>query len=103
MTIYKRKKNLPKNFVLPIQKAHGIKMKKKYDSTVQCYRQVPVTRTFTYIPLLETLQFVLNNEVVQQFFTNNIFENNNAYTNFIDGTVYKTNPFFQINKNAIQI
>jgi len=29
MTIYKRNKNLPKDFVLPIQKAHGIKMKKK--------------------------------------------------------------------------
>jgi len=57
MTVYKRNKNLPKNFVQPIQKAHGVGMKKKYDSTAQCYRQVPVTRTFTYIPILETLQY----------------------------------------------
>jgi len=49
MTIYKRNKNLPKNFVQPIQKAHDIKMEKEYDSTAQYYRQVPVTRTFTYI------------------------------------------------------
>lgn len=103
MTVYKRNKNLPNNFVQPIQKAHGIRMKRNYDSTAQCYRQVPVTRTFTYVPILETLQFILNNEAVQQFFINNIFENNNACTNFIDGTVYKTNSFFQINKNAIQI
>lgn len=103
ITVYRRNKNLPPHFVHPVRKAHGIGIKKKYDSKTQCYKQVPVTRTFTYIPILQTLQFILNNKVVYEYFTKAITYNNCAYTHFVDGTVYKTNSFFQINRNAIQI
>jgi len=103
ITAYKRNKYFEENCMQPIRKAHGIKIKKKYDSKAQCYKQFPVTRTFTYVPILESLKFILNNEAVQQYFKNNITKNESVYTHFIDGTVYENNSFFQVNKNAIQI
>lgn len=93
MTIYKRNKNLLQNVIQPTRKAHGVKMKRKYDRKTQCYKQVPVTCTFTYTSILETLQLVFNNKAVQQYFKNDIVQNNSAYIHFVDGIVYKI-PFF---------
>lgn len=82
---------------------HGIRFDKRYDNKAQCYKQIPITSTFTYIPLLETLKVLLKNEAVKKYFTTDIKINNNAYTHFVDGDVYKNNSFFQNNSNAIQL
>lgn len=103
VTKYSRNKLFEGNIVQPIRVPHGIRFDKRYDNKVQCYKQIPITSTFTYIPLLETLKVLLNNEVVQKFFTTDIKVNNNAYTHFVDGDIYKNNSFFQNNSNAIQL
>jgi len=103
LTKYGRNKFFDGNIVQPIRISHGIRFDKKYDSEAQCYKQIPVTSTFTYIPLLETLKVLLNNESIQKYFTGDIKINSTAYTHFVDGDVYKTNSFFQNNSNAIQL
>jgi len=57
--------NFLTGIVQPIRISHGIRFDKKYDSEAQCYKQISVTNTFTYIPLLETLKVLLNNESIQ--------------------------------------
>lgn len=100
---YGRNKFFEGNIVQPIRVSHGIRFDKKYDSEAQCYKQIPVTSTFTYIPLLETLKVLLSNKNIQKFFTADIKINTTAYTHFVDGDVYKNNSFFQNNSNAIQL
>lgn len=103
LTKYSRNKFFQGNIVQPIRVPHGIRFDKRYDSKTQCYKQIPITSTFTYIPLLETLKVLLNNEDIKKFFTSDIKINNNAYTHFVDGDIYKNNSFFQNNNNAIQL
>lgn len=103
VTKYRRDKIMQEAIVQPVKKAHGIRMDQVYDKISQHYKTVPVTSTFTYIPLLETLRNVLNNKSVQNFFMNKPKKNATAYTHFIDGEVFETNSFYSNNDNAIQI
>lgn len=103
LTKYKRNKIFSETIVQPIKKAHGVRLDQRYDKKNQRYKTVPVTSTFVYIPLLDTLRMVLNNKSVQKYFSNDIERNTAAYTNFVDGDTFNTNVFFQENSNAIQV
>lgn len=76
---------------------------KKYDKIEQLYKQISVTSTFTYVPLLETLTVLLNFERVKYHFTNPRTPNYTEYTHFIDGDIFKNNTFFTENKYVIQL
>ncbi|KYM93673.1 hypothetical protein ALC62_15723 [Cyphomyrmex costatus] len=58
LTKYGRNKFFKGDMNEPIQVSHGIRFDKKYDNETQRYKQIPITNTFTYIPLLKTLQFL---------------------------------------------
>lgn len=103
LTKYSRNKIFKGNIVQPIRVPHGIRLDKRYDQKDKCYKQIPITSTFTYIPLLDTLKVLLNNEFILKHFTNDIKINSDAYTHFFDGDVYKNNSFFHNNNNAIQL
>ncbi|XP_070519717.1 uncharacterized protein [Cardiocondyla obscurior] len=102
VTKYGRKKIFEENIVQSIRIPHGIRLDKRYDSKTQSYKQISITSTFSYVPLLETLKVLLNNKTVQKYVTTDVNINNNAYTHFVDGDVYKNNKFLQSNK-AIQL
>ncbi|XP_074107762.1 uncharacterized protein LOC141533012 [Cotesia typhae] len=98
-----RNKDFQQLMVQPVKKAHGIRIDKKYDKVQQSYKQLSVTSTFTYVPLLETLTFILNSESISNYFVNPREPNSTEYTHFIDGEVYQKNEFFKQNKHVIQL
>lgn len=104
MTKYNRRKAFKANSMLePVKKTHGIRIDQVYDSTLGRYKQVPipVTCTFSYVPILQTLELLFKNEVRKEFLKERI-PNPEAYTHFVDGDLYKTSLFFKANPNAIQ-
>ncbi|XP_074107789.1 uncharacterized protein LOC141533032 [Cotesia typhae] len=98
-----RNKAFQQLMVQPVKKAHGIRIDKKYDKIQQSYKQLSVTSTFTYVPLLETLTFIFNSESISNYFVNPREPNSTEYTHFIDGEVYQKNEFFKQNKHVIQL
>lgn len=78
MNKYSRNKFFEGNIVQPIRVPHDIRLDERYDSKAQYYKQIPITSTFTYILLLETLKVLLNNEAVQKHFSSDIKVNSNT-------------------------
>lgn len=106
-TQYKRNKQLFKGkaMVSPKPISIGIRIDKQWDKDLNLYKEVPKTNTFMYVPIIETLNSILNNKSVQEWFLNpELGPNhpNNLYS-FRDGITYKTNQLFLQHPNAIQL
>lgn len=61
------------------------------------------TRTFCYISVKETLSFLFKNQSFKNFFFREPHKEEGIISDFNDGSYFKSNSFFQENKNACQI
>lgn len=98
LTKHKRKKIYEKHMVRPIEKSCRVRMEHNFDSQLRIYKTVPLTCTFTYVPIIDTLQFLFK----KSSFKNVIFDSFNSrivklskYHDLRDGEMYKTNKLFQ--------
>lgn len=74
LTKYKRHKNYKNYMVKPLEKSCGVRMEQKFDSQLRIYKTVPSTCTFTYVPIIETLKFLFQNNSFKKI----IFDSFNA-------------------------
>ncbi len=83
-----------------------IKLGVRYDSRLnrvtRTYDQVPVTDTFIYIPLLDTLQFIFRNAYIYKQMSKPS-GSTTVYNDFCDGSYFKKHPLFSKQQNALQI
>ena len=87
--------------VEPVEFALGVRYDRRRNRTTGTYDQVPVTDTFVYIPLLETLKFIFTNQEICDHFVQPC-EETGVYRDFCDGSHYKDHPLFS-KTNALQI
>nr|XP_012220641.1 PREDICTED: uncharacterized protein LOC105671240 [Linepithema humile] len=83
--------------VKPIEKSCGVCIKQKFDSKFKMYKTVPLTCTFTYVPIIETLKFLFKNNSFKKIIFNSFNKktlNCSTYNNLVDGEMYKTNNLF---------
>ena len=74
----------------------------KYAANV--HRKVSHTDTFFYIPLLKTLQKLMELDDYQAEVLNpHMSGNDHVLTDFCDGSVYKCHPLFSVDPNALQV
>lgn len=89
-----------KDTIKPIRKAHGIRTDRKFDKEMQLYKSVVVTRTFSYVSILETINFLFKNNIEKYFVKE---KQNDDLEHFHDGLLYKNSEFFKNNKNAVEL
>lgn len=105
---YKRDKKIAKNqfYVPPEERAVGTRTELVYDKIEQMHRPQLIQSTLQFVSIISTLKtFFRRPENVEMYFK---FQNEhkcqeNIYKYFCCGQVYKTDPFFRENPNAIQI
>lgn len=105
-TIYKRKKYFASQIVNPKKIAIGTHYKQIWNSKFSLYVQNPVTTTFSYISLLETLHVLFcNKSYYNTFFStrNTNTQDLNTIEKFADGSKFKNCELFQNDSHAIQI
>lgn len=61
----------------------------------------PVTLLCMYVPLFETLEFIFKNEVILAHIQSSTARD--VYSDFCDGTYFKTNPLFSVSEHALQL
>lgn len=101
---HKRRKFFKQHIVEPVEVSLGTRFDQKWNKERHVYEQVPVTSTFTYIPILDTLKFLLANDSYKQLICHkNDNKNISIINNFYHGSIYKNTAFFKENKNAFQL
>jgi len=105
LTKHKHHKKYEKHMVKPIEKKScGIRMEQKLDSQLRIYKIVPSTCTFTYVPIIETLKFLFQNNSFKKIIFNSFNKktlNCSTYNNLADGEMYKTNQLFHNSEKLI--
>lgn len=98
---------MPK-FVEPRELSTGFKIKRVFDENARCVVSKTVQTTFQFIPISETLTALFGSADFEQTYMN--FNNQRdhtcdqeRYTNFCCGDVYKSIDFFKANPLAIQL
>ena len=105
-TPYKRQTNLnsESSYVSPVSINLGGRWEKKYDNISKFYKNLFVQCTFQYIPLLESLKSIFENEsFFKLYFASNCVCEDKLLRNFCYGEAFKTNDFFALNQNAIKL
>jgi len=106
-TAYRRKKVFGNDLFMvnPKSVTIDIRIDKKWNKDLGMYTEVPVNSTFMYVPILETLNVLLQNKSVQSVLLQNSLKNNpdDIFTDFCNGTNFQTNPLFSTKSNALQI
>lgn len=102
-SIYKINKTLRKNIVVPKEIVIGHRTEQIFNSETKTYFEKNVPSTFMYIPILETLNKIVNDEFTKQL----IFrENKNLEPNILydlcDGSYLQNHPLFT-NQSNLQI
>ena len=88
--------------VEPVDIPLGVRYDIRRNRASGTYAQVPVTDTFVYVPLLETLKFIFSKEEICQYFVKPS-EKSGIYKDFCDGTYFKEHPLFSQKKKSLQI
>lgn len=104
-TEWKRNKyfNLKWGVVDPVEVTLGVRYDSRRNQKSGTYDQVPVKDTFVYVPILETLQFMCRNQDICALLKKECGSEKDTYTDFSDGSYYKTHPLFSAKKTALQI
>ncbi|XP_031334990.1 uncharacterized protein LOC116164880 [Photinus pyralis] len=104
-SVYKIKKFFSNSVVTPVEVAVGVRSDQILHKASNTYIEKNVTDTFTYIPILNTLSALLQNENIQQYFTRDYgsLVKSDHFETFFDSDSYKKNPLFKENPNAILI
>ncbi|KAF2891516.1 hypothetical protein ILUMI_14657 [Ignelater luminosus] len=90
---HKRECYFKEHIVEPVEINIGIRYDQVWDKENLVYVQVPISRSFTYVPIIETLKFLLQNNFYRELLwtkdSNN--GNSNLITEFAHGSIFKRN------------
>lgn len=89
--------------VKPVEVPIGVRFDQKWNKTTQQYNQVPVTCTYTYIPILETLQFLLKNKSFLSLIRDDAKTNSPIISDYCHGSNFRNNSLFSENQPCLQI
>lgn len=89
--------------VEPIEIQLGVRYDNRRNQRTGTYDQVPVKDTFIYVPILETLKFMCRNPEICELLKKEGSPEPDTYSDFSDGSYFKTHPLFSDKKNALQI
>ncbi|XP_048100920.1 uncharacterized protein LOC125295613 [Alosa alosa] len=87
--------------VQPVEVHLGVRYDSKKNKVSGNYEQVPVNDTFISIPLFKTLDFIFKNEVIRSHIPSSTFSD--LYSDFCDGSYFKTNQLYSKTEHALQI
>lgn len=107
-TRYKREKQLKKNkfYVAPEEKAIGTRIELIYDKKEQIEKPTLIQSTFQKVSIISTLQAFFNNPENMEMYLNHQAEHRckqNIFECFCCGQVFKSEEFFHLNPDAIQL
>ncbi len=87
--------------VQPLEVHLGVRYDSRKNRRSGFYEHVPISDTFMYIPLFETLEFIFKNEMICGHIQSSTASD--IYSDFCDGTHFKTNPLFSVVEHALQL
>lgn len=104
-TEWKRNKYFKEKWgvVEPVEITLGVRYDSRLNQQSGTYDQVPVKDTFIYVPILETLKFMCRNSEICDLLKKDCRSEPDTFTDFSDGSYFKTHPLFATKKNALQI
>lgn len=88
--------------VQPVEHVLGVRFDVRRDKKSGMYSQVPITDKCVYVPVLETLRTMFNNQEILHAFQQ-AKENKGFYEDICDGEYVQTNRLFSLDKNALQL
>jgi hypothetical protein len=89
--------------VQPVEKVLGIRFDNRRNKMTGTYDEIVMTDTFSYGPILETLQSILKNPNINGMFNSGHNFKAGVYFDLKDGLYMKRHPLFSKDKNALQI
>ena len=87
--------------VQPVEVHLGVRYDSKINRISGNYEQVPVNDTFIYVPLFKTLEFIFKNKMICSHIPSSNFSD--LYSDFCDGSYFKSNQLFSSCPHALQI
>ena len=91
------------DIVDPVEKILGSRFENRKNKISGAYNQVVVTDTFSYIPILETLQSIFKDQKALSLLKSECVSKDGVYSDINDGLYIKRHPLFSTDKYAIQI
>ncbi|KAK0146975.1 hypothetical protein N1851_013688 [Merluccius polli] len=89
--------------VQPVEKVLGVRFENRRNRSTGTYDQVVVTDKFAYVPILQTLQPILENPNLRDMLTSSHTPKDNVYFDLKDGLYMKRHPLFSTDSCALQI
>lgn len=89
--------------VKPVEIPIGTRFDQKWNKTTKQYNQVPVTCSFTYVPILETLKFLLSNKSFLSILTCDEERNSCVISDYCQGSNFRNSNLFSENQPCLQI
>lgn len=104
-TEWKRNKyfNQKWGVVEPVEMTLGVRYDSRRNQKSGTYDQVPVRDKFIYVPVLETLKFMCRNTETCVLLNKEYRSDPDTYSDFCDGSYFKTHPLFTAKRHALQI
>lgn len=104
-TEWKRNKYFKEKWgvVEPNEITLGVRYDNKLNKKSGTYDQVPVNDTFIYVPILETLKFMCRNPDICDLLRKDCRSEPDTFTDFSDGSYFKSHPLFTTKRHALQI
>ncbi|XP_053097912.1 uncharacterized protein LOC113523917 [Pangasianodon hypophthalmus] len=104
-TEWKRNKYFKEKWgvVEPVEITLGVRYDSRLNQKSGNYDQLPVKDTFIYVPILETLKFMCRNSDICDLLREDCRSEPDTFSDFNDGTYFKTHPLFTTKKHALQI
>ncbi|XP_051947286.1 uncharacterized protein LOC127618717 [Xyrauchen texanus] len=104
-TEWKRNKYFKEKWgvVEPVEITLGMRYDSRLNQKSGTYDQVPVKDTFIYVPILETLEFMCRNPDICDLLRKDCRLETDTFTDFSDGSYFKTHPLFTTKRHALQI
>ncbi|XP_051164481.1 uncharacterized protein LOC127283564 [Leptopilina boulardi] len=102
---YRRNKmsSIDENFIKPTYLTIGTRKEEIYDEKTGVYKSIPVPCKVAYIPILQTVKFVLSNKYVMQEILKDTDQNTEFITSFRDGLYYQRHLLFKLNKSNVAL
>ena len=86
-----------------LEKVLGVRFENRRNQSTGTYDQVVVTDKFAYVPILQTLQSILENPNLRDMLTSSHTPKDNVYFDVKDGLYMKRHPLFSNESCALQI
>lgn len=90
-------------FIEPLTIPLGKKPERKRDKKSGKYPFAAVYDTFQYVPILDTIKCVLNNDKIREFIHNEPITEDRFLKGFQDGSIFKENELFKKYPHALRI